>query len=74
MKKLFYGAFESIEGFKSIPASGALEIERTNSGPLHADGESFLAGTKFEVSLLNNALKVWQGSTAKGLAAHDLTI
>lgn len=62
MKKLLYGTFESIEGFKNIPASGKLEIERTSSGPLHADGESFLAGTKFEVSLLTDALKVWHGS------------
>jgi diacylglycerol kinase (ATP) len=62
MKKLLYGAFESIDGFKDIAASGTLEVERTNSGPLHADGESFLAGTKFEVTLINNALKVWQGS------------
>jgi diacylglycerol kinase (ATP) len=61
MKGLLSGAFDSIEGVKSIPASGTLEIERTDSGLVHADGESFLAGTKFEVSLLTNALKVWQG-------------
>ncbi len=60
MNKLHSGAFESIDGFKNITASGTLQIERTNSGPLHADGESFLAGTKFEVRLLSKALKVWQ--------------
>ncbi|MEE9543085.1 MAG: hypothetical protein V3V95_04810, partial [Thermodesulfobacteriota bacterium] len=62
MKGLLRGTFDSIEGFKNIPASGTLEVERTDSGLLHADGESFLAGTKFEVSLLTNALKVWQGA------------
>jgi diacylglycerol kinase family enzyme len=62
MKRLLQGAFDSIEGIKNVSASGTFEVERTNSGLLHADGESFLAGTKFEVSLLTNALKVWQGS------------
>lgn len=65
MKKLQYGAFESIDGFKKITASGTLQIERTSSGPVHADGESFLAGTKFEVRLLSNALKVWQDGRVK---------
>lgn len=62
MGRLLHGAFDSIEGFKNISASSTFEIERTDSGLLHADGESFLAGTKFEVSLLTNALKVWQGT------------
>lgn len=65
MSKLHNGAFESIDGFKNITASGTLQIERTNSGPLHADGESFLAGTKFEVRLLSKALKVWQDGRVK---------
>jgi hypothetical protein len=65
MSKLHHGSFESIDGFKNITSSGTLQIERTNSGPVHADGESFLAGTKFEVRLLSNALKVWQDGRVK---------
>ncbi len=65
MKKLHNGAFESIDGFKNITALGTLQVERTNSGPVHADGESFLAGTKFEVRLLSKALKVWQDGRVK---------
>jgi YegS/Rv2252/BmrU family lipid kinase len=57
LPKLFLGTIDTFPYFKSHQAD-SLTITRSSSGPVHVDGEPFMAGEVLEYTLLPHALNV----------------
>ncbi len=57
LPKLFLGTMDTFPDFKTHKTK-SLSITRSSPGPIHVDGEAFIAGKVMEYSLLPHALSV----------------
>jgi diacylglycerol kinase family enzyme len=57
LPKLFSGEIKTFPNFQTCRAD-SLTITRPSPGPVHVDGESFLAGEELEYTLLPRALNI----------------